>query len=249
MTIIRAQRPDGNFTIIRNEVLRDARLSYRARGVLAAILSRPDNWRTDSESLAREGQEGRDAIRTALKELEALGYLRRERRQDGDTGRWSTVAVVFDCPGDGIPGVGKPGVGKPGVGKPGVSSKTETNTGEEELFPSAPAPGPQRAVACVEAEVLTAREVTAHWVDTFRAVHSEDPPGQSVKRVAQAAKQLLDEGRTPDVVLAAAADAATGGHANLASAVTYALAKNKTHGRIAEPRGFAGIREFMEGTG
>lgn len=126
---------------------------------------------------------------------------------------------------------------------------SEPSTEPPELFPSAPAPGPQRAVACVEAEVLTAREVTAHWVDTFRAVHSEDPPGQSVKRVAQAAKQLLDEGRTPDVVLAAAADAATGGHANLASAVTYALAKNKTHGRIAEPRGFAGIREFMEGTG
>jgi len=37
--------------------------------VLAAILSRPDNWRVRSDQLATDGKEGRDAIRAALNEL------------------------------------------------------------------------------------------------------------------------------------------------------------------------------------
>jgi hypothetical protein len=132
--------------------------------------------------------------------------------------------------------------GQNGVTPMSPKPSGEPSTEPPYLFPDAP-----RQVAAVAAPVCSAREITAHWVDTYRAVHGEDPAGQSVKRVAQAAKQLLDEGRVPDVVLAAAADAATGGHANLASAVTYLLAKNKSHGRVTEPRGFAGIREFMEG--
>lgn len=99
MTIVRAPRPAGNFTLIPNDTLRDASLSYRARGILAAILSRPDNWRTTTEDLADHGAEGRDAIRSAFTELEKAGYIRRIRRQ-GERGRWSTEIHVFDSPTD-----------------------------------------------------------------------------------------------------------------------------------------------------
>jgi hypothetical protein len=94
--IRRAPRPQANFTIIRNDVLRDARLSYRARGVLVSLLSRPDNWRMSAEQLAGETtSEGRDAIRSALRELEIVGYLHRQkvRKLDGTFGH---EAVVYD---------------------------------------------------------------------------------------------------------------------------------------------------------
>lgn len=98
--IIRGPRPQGHFTILRNVVLRDERLSFRARGILACVLSRPDDWRTTSETLAKQsgGREGRDAIRSALKELEMAGYLRRYKVNDKVTGQITTVTYIFDEP-------------------------------------------------------------------------------------------------------------------------------------------------------
>lgn len=98
--ILRARRRYQSFTIIDNGVIRDRRLSFRARGVLAYILSLPDWGTTNSERIANAGLEGRDAIRSALAELETAGYLVRERRQDPDTGRWATVSTVYDTPVD-----------------------------------------------------------------------------------------------------------------------------------------------------
>lgn len=95
MSIKRAPRPKSNFTIIANAVLRDENLSFRARGVLACILSRPDNWKTTAESLARESKEGRSAILTVLKELEQVGYMTR-RKYRNDKGQWVWESYVFD---------------------------------------------------------------------------------------------------------------------------------------------------------
>lgn len=97
MSIVRAPRPTTGFTLVSNSTLQDERLSYRARGVLAAILSRPDGWETNSDQLAQQGREGRDAVRAALTELEEAGYLRRERVQNL-RGQWVTQTHVFDSP-------------------------------------------------------------------------------------------------------------------------------------------------------
>ncbi len=95
--IRRAARPDTHFTILRNDVLRDKRLSYRARGLLAAILSRPDNWSIRADQLAIESKEGRGAVRTALQELRECGYLKTiVRKVEG--GRFVTEQIVFDTP-------------------------------------------------------------------------------------------------------------------------------------------------------
>lgn len=97
--IVRSPRPDTGFTVLANHVLRDVRLSWRARGILAYLLSMPDNWRTSSAQLARHAPEGRDAVRRALDELIAAGYMARRRTQD-ERGRWSTETYVYDSPND-----------------------------------------------------------------------------------------------------------------------------------------------------
>lgn len=97
--IKRARRPDNHFMLIRNDVARDENLSYRASGLLTAILSRPDNWTASAEQLAseRKNGEGVKAVRRALAELERYGYLKRERVR-GDNGRFSWVQTIYDLP-------------------------------------------------------------------------------------------------------------------------------------------------------
>jgi hypothetical protein len=74
--------------------------------VLAFLLAKPDDWETRTTDLPRTPEtpnvEGRDAVRTALKELRELGYMSQEREQyrDEETGKWlwRTVTVVRDFP-------------------------------------------------------------------------------------------------------------------------------------------------------
>jgi len=133
VSIVRAPRPESQFTQLRNDVLRDKRLSFRARGILAWILSQPDNWATDADRLAREGTEGRDAIRTALRELRGAGYVVQARRQN-DLGRWVTDTLVYDTPQEtaGQTEGGKPAVGSPDVGCSDAIRTTTTNNYQEQ---------------------------------------------------------------------------------------------------------------------
>lgn len=143
MTIVRSPRPESGWTVLSNDVIRDSALSYRARGVLASILSRPDNWRTTAEALTREGREGREAIRTALTELESAGYLRRERVRHAD-GTIRTVTTVYDRPdtGDGFPGAGLPDAGSLGVNRSTeTKQREETPVAPVELFGDEPRSG------------------------------------------------------------------------------------------------------------
>lgn len=94
--IVRAPR-SSQFELVPLPLIRDKNLSYRALGVLTRLLSNENSYRMTSSDLARERKEGRDAARTALKEIEAAGYLVRERRQNS-RGQWVTDMVVYDSP-------------------------------------------------------------------------------------------------------------------------------------------------------
>lgn len=72
-----------DFTVLPNALLRNNLLSFRARGVLAMMLSNADGWETNMGWLEAQGTEGRDAIRSAMKELEAAGYAVYATRRDG----------------------------------------------------------------------------------------------------------------------------------------------------------------------
>ncbi|MER7331762.1 MULTISPECIES: hypothetical protein [unclassified Micromonospora] len=95
--------PEDGWTPIANAALRDYRLSWRARGLLAELLSYPDGWDTTVDKLvaaARErgdATEGRAAMRAAVAELATIGYVRYIREAD-ERGHWTTVMSVCDVP-------------------------------------------------------------------------------------------------------------------------------------------------------
>jgi hypothetical protein len=97
MILRRPPDPERDFVKVRNSWVRDDRLSRRARGLLAELLSHVDGWSTSVEDLVRKGPEGRDAIHTALRELREAGYLRVQQGR-GDRARLGAVEYVIESP-------------------------------------------------------------------------------------------------------------------------------------------------------
>jgi len=88
-------RTRGNFTQIDNRILCRKDLSFRAKGVLLYLLSRPPQWNVVLNDIVKRGRDGREAIRASARELEKMGFIRRTpgtHQRDGDT--WE----VFEDP-------------------------------------------------------------------------------------------------------------------------------------------------------
>lgn len=129
MSVLR-KRTRSHFTILPNAAVRDDRLSFRAVGVLAHLLSLPDGAQVAGRAMADWHTEGRDAVFTALDELRRLGYYRTTKVQGAD-GLWTTIVDVRDATevpwaeagtesGFSGPGfLGAPSPEKPGPGEPG----------------------------------------------------------------------------------------------------------------------------------
>lgn len=126
MSIIRSPRKDRGFTIVSNAVAQDARLSMRALGLLVRLLSRPDNWETNSTTLAAEFGVGREQMQGVLRELSGFDYMAlvKERKEDGTFfSRW----YVYDEPEKEQPEHGKPAPEKPYAGEPVANNKNRLN--------------------------------------------------------------------------------------------------------------------------
>jgi len=97
-TIIRTNKRENPYVIIDKHGLNDDRLSWKAKGLLAYLLSKPDNWQVYERDLIKRATDGRDAVRTGLRELEKYGYLARRqiRREDGSFGHMEYV--VYERP-------------------------------------------------------------------------------------------------------------------------------------------------------
>lgn len=92
----RIRKIDDHFTITPNEWARDKRLTRRARGLLVELLSHREGWEITTEALVRNGLEGRDAIKTAIRELEGFGYLARVQTKDSGNRYGGIEYVLLD---------------------------------------------------------------------------------------------------------------------------------------------------------
>lgn len=88
----------SNFTIIPNEAILDARLSAAARWLLVYLLSRPNDWQVQVGDIQKKGGIGREKAYSLIKELIAVGWVRKDiSRENG--GQWGGVEyLVMDQP-------------------------------------------------------------------------------------------------------------------------------------------------------
>lgn len=113
--VVRVAKRDSSYTIIDPYFLSDERLSWKAKGLLSYLLSKPANWRVYVSDLVKRSKDGKDAVYSALKELEAAGYI--ERHQTRENGRITGYeTVVYERPAEPLPE--NPDMDDPNAGNP-----------------------------------------------------------------------------------------------------------------------------------
>ena len=141
----RKELRDKPFTILDNAALRDPRLSLRARGLLVTCMSLPPDWSFSVRGLATLCKEGKDAVGTALSELEKAGYLRRNQLH-GEGGAFGCTEYVFyeeaqPCPEN--PDTVKPDTAEPDTANPPEQKKEEQR--KDIIIPQKPPRGRRAA--------------------------------------------------------------------------------------------------------
>lgn len=76
----------GNYTNTSNKVIRDERLTWKARGIFNYLWSQADNWQFYVAEIANHAKDGVKSTRSGLDELEKYGYLKRVNRHDKSGG-------------------------------------------------------------------------------------------------------------------------------------------------------------------
>jgi hypothetical protein len=195
MTINRV--PDVPFAQIANSALRDERLSFKARGILALALSNVGEWKAGlSYFVSGSDKDGKDAVQSGLNELTALGY-RKVTKVQGADGRWSSIVEWFhtpievaDYPHDdeedddtddrmdrhpGFPGAGEAG----GIRTPSQNTIKNTPPSSSSSVASLLPPPPQSAAAT---DIQTTEEPTS----------ADDEQGSSGKATPEQYRHFAD---------------------------------------------------------
>ena len=118
MSVVRIVK-DKNFITMGKYHLKEKEMSLKAKGLLSQMLSLPDEWDYSIKGLVKINKESYDSIRSALKELEQFGYLKRTQIQD--KGKFVDVEyTIYE----------KPITGNPITEKPITGNQTQLNNKE-----------------------------------------------------------------------------------------------------------------------
>lgn len=220
--ITRGPLPQDNFTQISNGWLRDKRLSWKARGLLAWLTSHNSGFEVSlSRIVAASDRDGRESARSAIEELETCGYLLRAKDRD-KAGRITSASYTLvdacpDCHEDpnaqvtpivGFSDVGKTDVGKTDVGPAdvGPADVGTTDSGKTRTYKKNNSSKKTNTQKTNSAELAlvpdpggvlvkpdTAQSVLADYIDWCTA--QGRPVSSQVKgHLAKQIKQLLADG-------------------------------------------------------
>ncbi len=120
---------NSNYVTMNRAGLNDKRLSWKAKGLLAYMLSMPDDWTFYDTELEQHAKDGRDALKSAIKELKDTHYMKRSRRT-GEGGKFIWETEVFEQPYTGFPCMDNPSTEKPLMEKPSMENPQLLSTDE-----------------------------------------------------------------------------------------------------------------------
>jgi len=87
-----------NYVTMNRTALNDNRLSWKAKGIIAYMLSMPDDWTFYISELTKHSIDGEKSFRSGLKELKDCGYVKRfpVYNEEKKISHWETV--IYEAP-------------------------------------------------------------------------------------------------------------------------------------------------------
>lgn len=103
--------------------LNNPELTWQAKGLLAYMLSLPNDWIFNISDLTNRSKNGRDATNNILRELQTAGYIQKEQAR-AESGKFAkTSFLVFETPVQ-VPFTENPLTVNPSTGKPSTENPT-----------------------------------------------------------------------------------------------------------------------------
>lgn len=136
MGIIRVAK-NSNYVVMNRTALNDNRLSWKAKGIMAYMLSMPDDWVFYMDELITHSTDGKDSFKSGFKELKDNGYVERKSIKDENTKRivsWETIVHEVPFPQTEKPLVEIPPVENPLMEKPLVENPRLLSTDNNQVL-------------------------------------------------------------------------------------------------------------------
>ena len=172
MAVFRVERT-SDYTVMSNYHLRDKRLSLKAKGLLSQMLSLPEDWDYTLAGLCYINRESKDAIRTAIHELEQAGYIHRRQTTDSGGKFAGNVYTIYERPQGpppGEPSSEKPSSENPTTGKPMPEKPTQRNIEKQNTDQSNTDSIPFRGSAAEPPEPKRTEPSPAEQMEEYRAL-------------------------------------------------------------------------------
>ena len=160
-TIFRVQKT-RDYTVMHRHCLNNADLSWKAKGVLAYMLSMRDDWHFYEYELMRHARDQRHALRSALLELINAGYIQRSQPRSHEGTFAAIEYVVYGIP---------PLSGFPTADNPTSENQTAENQTLTSTHPTSTDPTNTERNAAAENKIKTEHELS---YDKNEAVQPSD---------------------------------------------------------------------------
>lgn len=120
MSIYRIKH-EREYFYLSNDIVNNPDISWKAKGILAYLLSKPNDWKVYTNDIVDHSKDGETAVRAGINELIEHGYIVRyqDRVQNGKFGEWAYI--VYESP------VCHPDIENPDVDKPDVENPNSDN--------------------------------------------------------------------------------------------------------------------------
>jgi hypothetical protein len=129
MSRLHKNTPAG-FSWLPNEIINNPNLSWKAKGILLYLNSKPEGWKFNYRDIQRRAKDGMAALRSGVKELQDHEFLTitPERDDKGEIEEW-TWTLQWPDPDSRYPDSGNPNLDKPHYSK-SIDSKTVNTLGD-----------------------------------------------------------------------------------------------------------------------